>query len=151
MARLAGTHPAGGSLPVAALPSAPSVAYAEGDALGGREETACAPDVERIRRGVDIHAHDARVAYTPVDDRLGKGGEPILGVAGRGQALDRDDAYARHFCSKCARGVCFRASADEIEQEIVGELVVRARIVGKDPRTFNLVVADKSGPAATRS
>jgi len=136
---------------VASGPTAAAVAQGETDALRGREQPLLSADVERVAARVDADGHDARVADVLVDGCGGEHSEPIFGVARSAAAVvdhlhqpDAGLAGAEH-----GFRVGERARAKQVDDQVVLQLLVRARIVDERLRLALLFGVDEARTAST--
>lgn len=147
----------GGSVAVGDAASA--ITDRQRDALCRAEQSCFAAEVERIagrvegdgdRRGVagssrDDPAWQRRTGVFDEGDRRPSGHGAVVGILGG------DDADAGLSRAEHRRGVGERAGPDDVHDQVVGDLIVRARIVGELLSPRRLVGIDEARSAATRA
>ena len=147
----------------ASFAGASAVANSQRDLLFRREQALLVSDIERVAAGIDGDGHGSVHADVAVDDRSGKGVAAVFGVPGLDEAADRvpwplsfadhDDAYPGLTCPEDIGGVGECPGTDEIDEQVVFELLVAARIVREFLRCGAVGIRDEPGatpPGAQR-
>ncbi|WP_230668266.1 hypothetical protein [Microbacterium sp. MEC084] len=137
----------------AAVPHASAVADGEGDALFRGEQPLFPADVERVPARVDGHGRVPGVADGLLDRGGGQGVPAVLGVAA-GDATVLEHRHEPHPGLPRAEhllGIGERAGPEHIHEQVVLELLVRARVLHQRLRLRGLLAVDEAGSAESGS